>query len=128
LRILLDQNLFRGTAALLRTLGHDALHTGEAGAARTRDIDIIALALAEDRIIATRDTDFHQLIATRSLTGPSTILIRVPEFTEYTLATLIDDICKRYSEALMAGSLITANGRTIRVRSLPLSSNEPNLR
>ncbi len=88
---------------------------------RTEDIDIISYANSKGFIVVTRDLDFHALIAERSLSGPSTILIRLSQFDQRTLCDLVHSICSRFEVELLAGSLITANGRTIRVRSLPIT-------
>jgi predicted nuclease of predicted toxin-antitoxin system len=61
--LLLDQNLPRNAAALLRGLGHDALHTREIGHQRTLDRDLVPLALAQGRSIATMDKGFSAIIA-----------------------------------------------------------------
>ncbi len=109
------------SADLLRKLGHVATHTFEVGKSRWQDIDLVGLALQSHAVIATRDNDFHAIIATRSLVFPSTILIRLKSYDEYVICNLVHSICTQYEVELLAGSLITANGRTIRVRSLPIT-------
>ena len=64
MRLLIDQNLPWESSSLLRTLGHDCVHTRELGLQRAIDEDLLELAAVENRVIATLDIDFHTLIAT----------------------------------------------------------------
>jgi predicted nuclease of predicted toxin-antitoxin system len=120
-KILLDQNMPLLSAALLRGLGHDAVHTFEVGKDRWIDTDLIDLAIEWGAIIATRDNDFHAIIAQRSLVFPSTILIRHKTYDESIITDMVHSVCERFEPELLAGSIITANGRTIRLRSLPVA-------
>lgn len=57
MRFLLDQNLSPLLTDLLAQQGHDAVHVRELGMSRSSDADIMAVALAEDRIVISSDTD-----------------------------------------------------------------------
>jgi predicted nuclease of predicted toxin-antitoxin system len=75
--ILLDQGLPRFSAAILRSNGHDAIHTGEIGLSRADDAVIIERGRDEDRIVVTLDADFHALMALSGASSPSVIRIRI---------------------------------------------------
>ena len=76
MRILLDQGVPRGAAAVLSNAGHNAIHTGQCGLATASDSQILSVAREQQRIIVSLDSDFHSLIARQNATGPSVIRIR----------------------------------------------------
>jgi predicted nuclease of predicted toxin-antitoxin system len=78
---------------------------------RAEHVDLIGYATSKGIVIVTRDPDFHVLIARGSLTGPSTILIRLPEFDPGTLSGLVHSICNRFEAQLLAGCLIPRTER-----------------
>lgn len=53
MKLLLDQGLPRSAASLLRSRGHDAVHTGEIGLATAEDAVILAIANQEGRVVFT---------------------------------------------------------------------------
>lgn len=56
---LLDAQLPKRLAAHFRTLGKDIVHTSELpNGNRTTDRDIVELAIREDRIVISKDSDF----------------------------------------------------------------------
>jgi predicted nuclease of predicted toxin-antitoxin system len=120
-KLLIDQNLDRRTSALLRALGHDAQNAGELGLSTAPDQVILDLAVGQGRVIATMDSDFHVMIATRRLALPSTILIRVHSPKATLACELIHSVCNRFSEQLFRGCLVTVDGESARVRDLPIT-------
>ncbi len=61
MRFLVDAQLPRRLAFWLMESGHDALHTLDLPAANlTKDRDLIARAVQDDRIVVTKDSDFVQ--------------------------------------------------------------------
>lgn len=51
MKFLVDQNLSRTLAALLRTAGHDVVHTGDIDLATADDHSIVTTAAQQDRVI-----------------------------------------------------------------------------
>ena len=76
-RVLLDQGLAPGAAAILRGSGWDAVHVYEIGLHTAEDSEILDSARTEDRICVTLDHDFHAHLALTRSGGPSVILLRV---------------------------------------------------
>jgi hypothetical protein len=66
-KVLLDQDVPRRAAALLRERGVDAVHASEVGLGSARDADIVDLVRAQGAIAVTLDADIRALIA---LPGP----------------------------------------------------------
>jgi predicted nuclease of predicted toxin-antitoxin system len=123
MRLLLDQNLDRNAAQLLRDIGHDALNTREVGLRIAEDNEILEYAAKNSRVIATLDSVFHALLVTRGLSGPSTILIRVQSPTAAKVCELVHSVCLRYETQLLSGCMFTVDGESARVQKLPLRSS-----
>lgn len=73
---LLDQGLPRVLAAQLRQVGWDAVHVGEIRWSQAEDFQILERAAAEDRVVLTLDSDFHQLLALSGNSQPSVVRFR----------------------------------------------------
>ena len=61
MRFLVDANLPRSTAALLRTLGHEVEFARDIGLAAAPDRDIATRAKTTGAVILTRDLDFADI-------------------------------------------------------------------
>ena len=72
MRFLLDENIHRGLLAALASLGHDATVSPK-GLSNGR---VLALAVAEDRILITHDEDFAKRLFPSHHTG--IILVKIP--------------------------------------------------
>lgn len=121
MKLLVDQNLARRVAVLLREAGHDAVHVGERGLASADDEDVLAFAAAEARVVVSEDTDFGALLATAGASAPSFVLLRAAEpLTPEQQATLLIANLGAVEDDLAAGAVVVfARGR-IRVRRLPI--------
>jgi predicted nuclease of predicted toxin-antitoxin system len=73
MKLLLDQGTPRSAASLLRRAGFEAVHTAEIGMAEAEDGEILARALAENRVAVTLDADFHSHLALSQASKPSVI-------------------------------------------------------
>ena len=120
MRVLLDQGLAPGTAALLRDHGWDAVHVSEIEMQRADDIDILNVARNTDRICITLDHDFHAHLALTKAGLPSVVLLRVQGLDKNGQAALIRVVCEICIDALYAGAAVSADSSTIRIRRLPL--------
>lgn len=105
---------------MLRELGYDAVSAREVGLNRAPDQHLIEFALKEDRVLATLDSDHHQIIATSNLAGPSVILIRVQGPSAEHASTLIHAVCQRYDRQLAQGCLVSCDNEGMRIRLLPI--------
>ena len=92
MKVLLDQDVPRRAAALLRERGVDAVHASEVGLGSARDADVVAWCRAQGAIAVTLDADIHALIALSGLTTPSTIPIRVQGLNGAEMARLLVDV------------------------------------
>ena len=121
MKLFLDQGTPRSTAALLRQAGFETVHTAEIGMAEADDEEILARALAENRIVVTLDADFHSLLALSQASKPSVIRIRIEGLRAEDLGKLLQDAIKQCEADLETGVMISVQENRIRVRRLPIS-------
>jgi len=113
----LSPQLARGLLAA----GHDALHVRDVGLGTAEDETIFDLALAEERVIISADTDFGSLLAERQESKPSFILFRrIADEPRQQLAILLANL-ESILEALDGGSVVVIEQRRMRIRSLPIT-------
>ena len=82
MRLLLDENLPPLVGDALKAAGHDVL-TASAACPGAPDEDVIALAVAEGRVLVTQDKDFGQELAL-------VVLRAVAQRLEHTRSRLLD--------------------------------------
>lgn len=88
MKFLVDAQLPVRLANWLREAGHDARHTFDLPLGnRTPDSEIVAVALREERVVVTKDSDFVQSFV---LTGePALLLISTGNIANSDLETLL---------------------------------------
>lgn len=67
MKFVIDENLPPRLAAWLEERGHDAVHVLQLELGGRPDHEIVALAVLQNRIIVTRDTDYDPIIRARVL-------------------------------------------------------------
>lgn len=121
MRFLVDQNRSPRLADLLRAGGHDAVHTLELGLEAADDEELLQLAIREQRIIVSGDTDFGTLLAATNDQAPSVILFRGRHHrTADQQAKLILTYLANLAADLEAGAVIVVTDDRIRIRRLPI--------
>jgi predicted nuclease of predicted toxin-antitoxin system len=110
LRWLADECVAAPLVAFLRAAGHDVFSVAEA-AGGLSDMDVIALAQREKRLLLTEDKDFGDLVFRRQSAVPGVMLMRIdlenPELKTRRLAAAIE----RYGEGLFGRYIVIENGR-----------------
>jgi predicted nuclease of predicted toxin-antitoxin system len=120
-RFLVDENLSPRLVDLLAKAGHDTVHVRDLEATGFSDSAVIALAVADDRVIISADTDFGALLAYSRATQPSVILVRaIVDRRPPELAAIIIANLAVLEEHLKSGAIAAFTASDIRVRSLPL--------
>ena len=123
MKVLLDQGLPRSAAPLLRNAGIDAIHTAECGLATAADLEILAFARRESRVVVTLDADFHAHLVLGNASGPSVIRIRIEGLRGEALAELVRTVLTRCEAELAKGAMVSVTEDRIRVHGLPARRN-----
>ena len=111
-----------GLAAWLRAAGHDAVHATELELFRAADVDILARAMGDNRIVVTADLDYPRLLALARAEAPGLILFRDGEWSEADVKARFADVLHALPEAEIARSLIVVERNRLRRRRLPIQS------
>ena len=75
MKFLLDQDVYARTARFLKDLGHDVVLAAEIDCSQAVDLELIALAQQQTRVLVTRDRDFGGIVFLKQL-GSGVIYIR----------------------------------------------------
>lgn len=111
----MDAHLPPGLCAILKTAGHDAVHTSELTAKnRTPDEVINELSLKEQRVVVTKDSDFYH---SHLLHGKpwKLLLVRTGNIRARDLKALFERHLPEIMVALEQNSLVELDRQTVRV-------------
>ena len=123
MKFLIDNALSPQIAQILRDHGHDAVHVRDLGLNRASDEIIIELALKQERILLSADTDFGTLLALWGRQGPSFILLRESDKKPHRQAARIIENLPFIQNDLRQGAIVVFEDHRIRIRKLPIGSS-----
>ena len=105
MKFLIDAQLPPALATALKAAGHDAMHVEDVGLRHAKDSVIWAHALAESRVIVTKDEDFPNrlLVATPA---PQIVWLRVPNCSKRQLLRWLLPELPQIVRALEAGNAL----------------------
>ena len=113
-KFLVDAQLPRAICGVLRSCGHDAIHTSELpDQNRTTDQVINAISVAEDRVVISKDTDFYYSHVL-SLRPYKLILLRTGNMRARELLGLIERTLPTIVAALEHHSLVEIDRSDVR--------------
>ncbi|WP_283810303.1 DUF5615 family PIN-like protein [Bradyrhizobium sp. UNPA324] len=100
----------------MRGAGHDVLYIAEF-AASLSDVEVMALASREGRLLLTADRDFGELVFRRSQTVPGLILLRIdPDNAQLVRVRLLEAV-GQFGQGLFGRYVVIDE---VRFRSRPL--------
>lgn len=121
MRFLIDNALSPVLAGELNGAGHEAIHVCDVNLGDAHDESIMRLAVAEERVVVSADTDFGTLLALHEERLPSIVLFRrgSPRRPEQQARLLLANL-PSIEEELRRGAVVTFQSGRLRVRSLPI--------
>lgn len=123
MRFLVDEALQDAVARRLGDAGHDADHVRLRGLAGHSDDEVMALAVDEDRVLVTTDTDFGTILALSGAGGPNVLLLRgIGDSTDERVAAILN-VLPHVEYELSEGALIVIEEDRYRVRYLPIEDH-----
>ena len=120
MRLLVDEALQDAVAHRLATAGHDTTHVRILGLAGHTDDEVMALAIADERILVTTDTDFGTTLALTGADGPSVLLLcGIGDTVDERVDALLD-VLPRVEHVLSEGAVVAIEPDRYRIRYLPI--------
>ncbi len=126
MRFLADMGISPKTVAMLRDLGHDAVHLHEQGLNTLQDEDILAKALRERRNLLTHDLDFAELVATGGTELPGVVVFRLRNMSPINVDNYLRAVIDRHGQVLEQGAIISVTEGRTRVRPFPIEGDNKN--
>jgi predicted nuclease of predicted toxin-antitoxin system len=119
MKLVLDEGLRLGAAAILRNAGIDAWHVTELGLGGASDETVLERVRTDGAVLVTLDADFHQILATTGASQPSVVRVRMEGLKAQVLANLLLMVIEQTRADLLAGAAVSVSGKQIRLRRLP---------
>lgn len=116
MRLLLDQNLRVQTKEFLRQLGYDVVDTRDLGLSRATDREIAEVAVREDRIIVTYNSDFGDIRDSPPGSYPGVIRLRVHPQTDDVLHPRLAEFLSSVEPEQLRGALVVLDNVKARIR------------
>jgi predicted nuclease of predicted toxin-antitoxin system len=122
MKLLLDNNVSERLIGLLAPAGWDVVHVRALGLHAAKDSVVLDIARSQSRVLVSADTDFGALLAASRATSPSVVLVRrlVGRRTEELAGILLANLGVVSSD-LEAGSIVTIEAESLRIRRLPIA-------
>ena len=114
LTFLADESCDFNIVRVLRAEGFDVLAVSEV-MTRSVDRDLVAQAVAENRILLTEDKDFGWLVYVSQVDSTGVVLVRYPGHARQGLATAVVSLVKTQGEQLVGAFTVLEPGY-IRIR------------
>lgn len=117
MKFLLDQSTDARLVPYLRNLGHDATRIGADYPAGISDLQVLALAQSEGRILITDDRDFGELVFRSKQSHAGVIYLRLGSYADLsTKIDRLDYVLTHYAAQLDQFLVVTLHKVRVRVQ------------
>lgn len=116
MKFLLDENLSPAHAALLRSMGYDAVAVMEVGLAGASDPAVAAFAVEQGRLLITLDGDFANIIRFPPDRTAGIIRLRLHPPTEGAIERRLRSAIPQLADRDLSGRLVVVQADRIRIR------------
>ena len=110
-----DESTGAAVVDYLRRAGHDVFAIAES-MAQADDLDILARAVAEERILVTNDKDFGELVFHQGKTHGGVLLLRLRDESADNRVRVVKSVLERYADRL-SGCFTVATEGYVRIRA-----------
>lgn len=117
-RLLANMNISPRTVETLRQQGWDIIRVSEILPKNASDLEILALARREDRVLVTQDLDFSSLLVLGGYDRPSLITLRLLDSSPERISRKLLEVLPDMEGALQEGCAVTVEDLVTRVRRL----------
>ncbi len=123
MKFIVDESTGMSVVNYLRGQGHDVLAVAE-DMPQADDMDILARAVPEERILITNDKDFGELIFRTGRTHAGVLLLRLRDESSVNRVHTVKAVLEQHANRL-AGRFIVATESGVRIRSTERSGQTP---
>jgi predicted nuclease of predicted toxin-antitoxin system len=113
---LLDQNLRQTTVDFLRSLGFDAVSTRDLGLQHASDIQILAAAIGQRRLVLTYNADFGDVREFPPGTYLGVIRLRIHPQIDEVVHPILERVFDLIPPEALLGALTVVDNHKIRIR------------
>ena len=119
MRFLADESCDFNLVRALRKAGHDVTAVCEISP-RAGDIEVIELAVREERVLLTEDKDFGQLVFAHGKEARGVVFLRYPVSVRQKLSQEVIRLIKQHGKKL-AGCFVVVEPGRVRISRTPRS-------
>jgi predicted nuclease of predicted toxin-antitoxin system len=118
MRFLADQGISPVIVAALNAAGHDCIHVRDLRMSAASDEAIVAMAIADARVVVTEDADFGAIVVRSGQKSPSIVYFRDHTGRASVRIRLLAACLPAIAADLRAGAVVVIEDTQVRVRRL----------
>jgi len=115
LKLLVDVGVGKAVEKWLKTQGHDVLAIRDLNP-RMPDLDILALAVREERLVVTMDKDFGELVYRSGQPHAGVLLLRLEEARSDEKVAVVEKVFRKHEKQLFGNFSVYQRGQ-LRIRT-----------
>lgn len=116
MKLFADESVWEITRAFVRQLGHDLATVEERGLAGAADETVLSQALAEDRVLLSRDLDFSNILLYPPDQHLGIIVLRIRPHTTDSVRRVLASVLTYFSQESIQQALVIVDHNKFRER------------